>query len=130
MGLHLLDPKETPATPEEWVDPVLVYCTYAEEIVAFEPMWPFRFNHGDESHTYSREITEMVEPITHPTLPNFYSIEYDAETGVTTVTVKGKSAISQDEFKEIRDRSIEDSAATATIAMTSLLVTVILSWLL
>ena len=95
-----MDPQEIPATRPEWVNPVLVYCTFDSKIVAFEPMFPFHFNHGTESQSYKRENIEAVEP-SIATMPTFYSLDYNADTGATTVVVKGKSAITQAEWEAL-----------------------------
>ena len=111
VGIHLLDPDETPATRADWLDPVLAFCSHANKIVAFEPMFPFRFNHGDEAHFYERDEIELVDQ-TIVTLPTYYSLDYNPTTGVTTVVVKGQAGMTQAEYLALTT-VVDDSGAAS-----------------
>ena len=115
MGTHVFHPDETPATQAEWNEPVLVYCTHGPTIVAFESMFPFKYNHGDTDHFWERSIEMVNQDIT--TLPTYHSVAYEASTGVTTIVVKGKSATPSSEFndnEEATPPSVESAASKTT----------------
>jgi hypothetical protein len=124
---------EAPATPADWNVPVLVYCTHKSQIIAFESMFPFHFNHGDDTNFWDRSIDMVDQDV--ETLPTYHSVAYDPTTKITTLVVKGKSALSQSEFGEkveftstkTTEPSGTASASSSSLKIISLLIASILS---
>jgi hypothetical protein len=98
MGMHAFDIVNAPESPELWSDPTYVIVTHDSQIIAVEPMLPFRFVAGDEDAFYETEETYVEQSI--PELPYYYSADYDATSHITTVVMKGMSNLCQAEFEE------------------------------
>lgn len=117
MGMHSWDPNQEPLTPEEWIDPIFLVCSYDSEIVASEPMMPFHYTVGDVDQFYEEDL-EYVEQ-TIPTLPTYYSIKYDASVPQTTIVMKGPSNLCRDEFElaSMAGSDQADDSGTFSFAM-------------
>ena len=99
MGMHCFHPDDVAATPAEWLTPVWVICSYGGQINAVEPMLPFHFISGDDNQFYEKKDIEYVEQSSaYPYLPTYYSVDFDSETKVVTIVLKGKSYTCKDEF--------------------------------
>merc|ERR1712238_281867 len=75
----------------EWVQPTWIMGAYAGDIIDYEPMVPLSFVVGPQDQTYEESLTYVGQTITE--LPTKYTVDYSADTGVTTVTLGGKSAV-------------------------------------
>lgn len=85
-GIHCWDFSKNPA-PSSWADPVLVMGSYDATVAFFEPMVPLSFVTGHTDHYYSEQVDYQGQTI--KTLPSEYSINYEANTGRATITLKG-----------------------------------------
>lgn len=90
MGGHAWNSDQEPPSSNEWVDPIWIMGPYDGGIVDYEPMIPLAFVVGDTDHEHSESL--IYEGQTIYELPSSYSVEYDATTGMTTVTLIGSSA--------------------------------------
>lgn len=99
MGMHSFDQSTQPASPGDWMDPSLIFVSYGK-VVCFEPMMPFSYVAGDVDQSFSQDIVYVEQTI--PTLPSNYDIQYDAATGLTTLTFQGKSNVCQADFEEAK----------------------------
>jgi hypothetical protein len=98
MGMHAFDIVNAPDSPELWSDPTYVIVTHDSQIIAVEPMLPFRYVAGDEDVFFETEETYIEQSI--PELPYYYSADYNATIHRTTVVMKGFSNLCQAEFEE------------------------------
>ena len=110
MGMHSFNRTETPASPQEWMEPTLVFVTHDSQVICFEPMLPFHYVIGDEDHAYEKTDIEYVQP-TITTLPYEYSATFDASTKITTLSFSGKSQVCQADF-EAAQAAYEASSMT------------------
>lgn len=99
MGMHSWNNEQEPATPEEWINPIFIICSYDSQIVGVEPMIPFHYTTGDQDQFWEENIEYVEQTIS--SLPYYYSNEYDAATGTTTTILQGQSNICQAEFEEL-----------------------------
>lgn len=90
MGGHAWNPSQEPLSNLEWDTPIWIMGPYDGGIVDYEPMIPLAFVVGDTDHEHSESL--IYEGQTIYELPSSYSVEYDATTGMTTVTLIGSSA--------------------------------------
>lgn len=90
MGGHAWNPSHEPPSFLEWDTPVWIMGPYDGGIVDYEPMIPLAFVVGDTNHEHSESL--VYEGQTLDELPSSYSVEYDATTSITTVTLVGSSA--------------------------------------
>jgi hypothetical protein len=97
MGMHAFHPDDVPATPADWLIPTYVICSYDSQINAVEPMLPFHFFSGDVNQFYEKKDIEYVEQ-SSAYLPTYYSAEFNAETKVVTVVLRGQSYTCKEEF--------------------------------
>jgi hypothetical protein len=97
MGMHAFHPDDVPATAADWLEPTLVMCSYGQQINAVEPMLPFQYFSGDVDQFYEKKDIEYVEK-SSAYLPTYLSVEFNAETKVVTVVLKGQSYMCKEEF--------------------------------
>lgn len=109
MGGHAWDPNSEPPSNLEWVDPVWIMGPYAGTIVDYEPMIPFQFMNG-ESKEWKKDL--VYEGQTIEELPSSYCVEYDSETGYTTLTLSGPAPASYCEEK-IAAAAVVDSSSSS-----------------
>jgi len=89
MGGHAWNLQQEPPSSMEWVEPIWVMGPYNGDIVDYEPMIPFAFINGESDKAFTELLT--YEEQTLADLPSMYSIEYQAATGIITMTLKGSS---------------------------------------
>ena len=126
MGMHAWNGAQEPATPEQWIVPILILVTYGKIINAFEPMLPFDWTNGTVDQFFEEKIAYVDQ--TQLQLPNYFSVYFNAQTQVTTITTTGKSGICKQEFdaaqllyqQEIQKQAASRSGASALPIMTSL----------
>jgi len=91
MGGHSWDTSTQPKSAAEWVKPIWIMGSYDGEIIDYEPMVPLSFVSGSEDKTYEESLTYVGQTITE--LPSKYTVDYNADSGVTTMSFVGKSAV-------------------------------------
>jgi hypothetical protein len=96
MGLHAMDMSKSPASPEEWINPSYLMCSYSSQIVAVEPMFPFAFTSGSEDRFFE-EVVQYVSPTVND-LPTYWSADYHAGDQMTTFTMIGASNLCHGDF--------------------------------
>ena len=129
MGAHIFE--TPPATTADWIDPTYIIGTYDSRVIFIEPMLPTHYMAGDESHFYERDLTSVEQD--DPTLPTYYSIDYNGDTSFITMIFEGKSNTCKAEFDKAKEEyeayvanlstSGGNSVAAAVISSTLLLVT-------
>ena len=91
MGGHAWDTSTQPSNAGAWVDPIWIMGAYDGGIIDFEPMLPLSSVVGSQDKTYEESLTYVGQTITE--LPSKYTVDYNADSGVTTVSLLGKSAV-------------------------------------
>ena len=87
-GLHASNLTEA-ASVEDWVNPILVTGLYGGGVQFWEPMFPYEFSSGDTANFYDEAPTYVSQTIV--SLPSYWSLGYDPDSEVTTLTIKGKT---------------------------------------
>ena len=87
-GLHAYDHVNL-VPVQSWFDPVLIIGTYDGGINFWEPMFPIEFSVGDTENFYEESPEYVSQTVT--SLPSYWSMHYDPETEVTTLTMKGEA---------------------------------------
>jgi hypothetical protein len=90
MGGHAWNPQQEPPSFMEWMEPIWIMGPYNGNIIDYEPMIPFAFMNGESDKVFTEILTYEEQTLTD--LPSSYTIEYEAATGMITVTLKGSSA--------------------------------------
>ena len=94
MGGHAWDTSTQPNSAVAWVDPIWIMGAYDDTIIQYEPMLPLSSIVGSQDKTYEESLTYVGQTITE--LPSKYTVDYNADSGVTTVSLVGKSAVCND----------------------------------
>lgn len=89
-GVHAWDFENT-AEVSDWDKPLLIEGLYDGGIQFWEPMFPVEFVTGDSEKFY--ESTETYVSQTIVSLPSYWSMAYNPDTGVTTLVLEGKAQI-------------------------------------
>jgi len=89
-GVHAWDFDKV-TNQNNWTEPILILGTYNGNIRFWEPMVPVTFHIGSQNEFYEENVTYVAQTIIE--LPSFYSVVYNAASGLTTLTIKGKSAV-------------------------------------
>jgi hypothetical protein len=97
MGMHAFHPDDIPATPADWLNPTYVICSYDQQISGIEAMMPLHFFSGDVNQFYEKKDIEYVEQ-SSAYLPTYFSAEFNTETKVVTVVLRGQSYTCKEEF--------------------------------
>lgn len=101
MGSHALDPSTVPENPSVWSEPAYVLLTHDANIICVEPMLPFQYAIGEQDQSYEKELSYVDQ--SDETLPYWLAAAYDASTGTTSATLKGKSKMCKAEFEAARE---------------------------
>jgi hypothetical protein len=115
MGMHSWNNDQEPLTPEDWIDPIFIIVTHDSNVVAVEPMFPFHYTTGVEDHFWEEEVTYVEQTIS--TLPYYYNVDYDGDSGVTTKIIKGQSDLCQKEF--VQEQEDDDTTGDQPSAAAS-----------
>lgn len=91
MGGHAWHAMNQPPGDNSWSEPVWVMGPYDGQIVDYEPMFPLSYVSGDTSTYWEENLTYKGQTI--PELPNRYSVGYDADTKVITVSLSGTTSV-------------------------------------
>jgi len=92
MGSHGWDVANQPdPATDPWTEPIWLMGSYDGDIAFYEPMVPLSYVTGSTTNFY--EETIAYEGQTIPTLPNRWTLGYDAGTKWTTVTFEGESNV-------------------------------------
>ena len=91
MGIHAWKVSDDPDDVSTWSEPRLWMGSYDKDIAYLEPMFPLEFVTGDEDNTW--EITPTYVEQTIPSLPSKIGMYYNAETGILTNYLEGKSEV-------------------------------------
>jgi len=89
-GVHAWDFDKV-TDQNNWTEPLLIIGTYDGNIRFWEPMVPLTFLMGSQNEFYEEHITYEAQTIME--LPSSYSVAYDAASGLTTLTMRGTSAV-------------------------------------
>ena len=84
-GTHSWNVAEQPSSVEEWTQPVFITGGYGGAFAFWEPMIPLDMVTGSEDHSY--EETVAFPETMEESMPRHYTLEYEAATGITTVTL-------------------------------------------
>ena len=114
MGGHAYDPAKQPASAAEWIEPVIVMGAYNGSNIFYEPMPPLSFVSGDVDHFWEEDIVYANQKTEN--LATYSSVEYNATTGYTTMSFKGKSSICKEEFDALKDPPGDVSGASRSIS--------------
>jgi len=87
-GLHSWNQTEA-ASAGDWFNPLLVTGLYGGGVQFWEPMFPYEFSSGDTANFYDEAPTYVSQTIV--SLPSYWSLGYDPDSAVTTLTIKGKA---------------------------------------
>ena len=77
------------ASVGDWFNPLLVTGLYGGGVQFWEPMFPYEFSSGDTANFYDEAPTYVSQTIV--SLPSYWSLGYDPDSEVTTLTIKGKA---------------------------------------
>jgi len=106
MGLHAWNPDVTPASPEDWTEPVWIMGNYDSDLIFYEPMIPYVFMSGSSDNEF--QATKTYEGQTYNELPYKTIFKYDGTTGVMSVILKGKRKIDCEDTEDVFDIELPD----------------------
>lgn len=91
-GTHAIDTRDLIGSPE-WRNPSLVMGYYKGQQSFWEPMYPLT---DDAVSLVKEDITYVDQNV--PSLPSYYSFDYDPTTGVIVQIMKGIAEVCPDDL--------------------------------
>jgi len=87
-GLHAFN-NAAAAPVLDWFNPLLIMGLYDGQISFWESMFPAEFVSGEMVNSYSESVTYVSQTIVG--LPFYWSMDYDPDSGFTTLTMEGNA---------------------------------------
>lgn len=98
MGFRAWDQSATPFAADQWTDLPVFMSTYAGDLAMFQPHVAYHQVSGDKSKFTANAKRYHKETLR--SLPDSFSVQYDAEEGLIRYQMVGKSQMCKDQFQD------------------------------